>query len=251
MFRLDGKVALVTGAARGIGAGIAQALASAGCAAVAVNDIVCGPDGERTLAGLGAAGAKGLFLQADVRREEEVESMFAALDRECGRIDILVNNAGVVHREDIFDTSLESWHEVIDTHLTGAFLCSKAALFRMRERRAGRIITNSSVTAWRGAIRGFVHYAAAKAGQLGLTRTLARTAAPYGITVNAIAPGVVDTEMLRLAHGPEGIRELAKEIPLGLGTVEDVAAGVVFLASDEARHITGATLDINGGFYFR
>jgi 3-oxoacyl-[acyl-carrier protein] reductase len=139
----------------------------------------------------------------------------------------------------------------VDTHLTGTFLGCRAAMRRMREQRGGRIITNSSVTAWRGAIRGVVHYAAAKAGQIGLTHTLARTAAPYGITVNAIAPGVIETEMLRQAHGEAGIREVAREIPLGLGTVEDVAAAVVFLASDEARHITGATLDVNGGFYFR
>jgi 3-oxoacyl-[acyl-carrier protein] reductase len=95
-----------------------------------------------------------------------------------------------------------------------------------------------------------VHYAAAKAGQIGLTHTLARTAAPFGITVNVIAPGVIETEMLRQAHGKDGIREVAKEIPLGLGTIDDVAYAVIFLASDEAKHITGATLDVNGGFYF-
>ena len=178
------------------------------------------------------------------------EAMFVGIDRAFGRIDILVNNAGIVRREDIFETTLESWHEVLDTHLTGAFLCSRAAMRRMRTQGGGRIIMNSSVTAFRGAIRGFVHYSAAKAGLIGLTHTLARTAAPYGITVNSIAPGVIETEMLRQAHGEASIHELAKDIPLGLGSVEDVAAAVIYLASDEAKHVTGATLDVNGGLYF-
>jgi 3-oxoacyl-[acyl-carrier protein] reductase len=251
MFRLDGKVALVTGAARGLGAGIAIGLAKAGAAAVVVNDLQPSSQADQTVAAIREAGSGASFLVADVRDEAAVEAMFAAIDRDYGRIDILVNNAGIVRQEDIFHTSLESWRAVLDTHLTGAFLCCRAAMLRMRRQRSGRIITNSSVTAWRGAIRGFVHYAAAKAGQIGLTRTLARTAAPYGITVNAIAPGVIETDMLRQAHGEEGIREIAKEIPLGLGSVEDVAAAVVFLASEEAKHITGATLDVNGGFYFR
>lgn len=249
MFRLDGKVALVTGAARGLGAGIAMELARAGAAAVVVNDICSAPEG--LLSEMCAAGAAAVFHAADVRSEEQVESMFQAILRERGRLDILVNNAGIVAREDIFDTSLESWRAVLDTHLTGTFLCSRAAMRIMREQRSGRIIQIGSVVAWRGAIRGFVHYAAAKAGQAGFTRTLARTAAPFGITVNLIAPGVIETEMLHQAHGTEGIREVAREIPLGLGSVADVGSAAVFLASDESRHITGAVLDVNGGFYFR
>jgi len=145
----------------------------------------------------------------------------------------------------------ESWHAVLDTHLTGVFLCSRAAMRVMREQRAGRIVLMGSVVAWRGAIRGFVHYAAAKAGQVGFSRTLARTAAPFGITVNVVAPGVIETEMRHQAHGAAGIAEVAKEIPLGLGHIEDVGAAVVYLASDEARHVTGTVLDVNGGFYFR
>lgn len=251
MFRLDGKVALVTGAARGLGAGIAVALAKAGCQAVVVNDMTLTPEASRTLESIEAEGGAGRFAAADVRDESAVESMFTEIDAEFGRLDILVSNAGITRREDIFETSLANWREVLDTHLTGFFLCARAAMFRMREQRSGRIIVNSSVTAWRGAIRGFVHYTAAKAGQIGLVHTLARTAAPFGITVNALAPGVIETEMLREAHGEAGIREVAKEIPLGLGTIEDVASAAVFLASDEAKHITGATLDVNGGFYFR
>lgn len=251
MFRLDGKVALVTGAARGLGAEIAIALAGAGAAAVAINDLRETADSRATCAAIEAAGSRTLFLAADVRVERDVEAMFEAIDRSFGRIDILVSNAGVTRREDIFETTLDGWHEVLDTHLTGFFLCARAAMFRMRKQRYGRIIVNSSVTAFRGAIRGFVHYTAAKAGQLGMVHTLARTAAPYNITVNAVAPGVIETEMLRAAHGAEGIREIAQQIPLGMGSAQDVAMSTVFLASNEAKHITGATLDVNGGFYFR
>lgn len=251
MSRLDGKVALVTGAARGIGASIAIALAKAGVSAVIVNDLEQNAGVDSTVACIRETAAQVLFVPADVRNEEMVESMFTTIDRNFHKIDILVNNAGIAPQEDIFATSLQSWHNVIDTHLTGAFLCSRAAMFRMREQRSGRIIYVSSMVASRGAIHGFVHYAAAKAGQIGLARTLARTGAPFGITVNAIAPGIIETDMLREAHGEDGIRELAKDIPLGLGTPEDVAGAVVFLASDEARYMTGTVLDINGGVYFR
>jgi NAD(P)-dependent dehydrogenase (short-subunit alcohol dehydrogenase family) len=250
MPRLDGRVALVTGAARGLGAGIALSLAREG-ASVVVNDLAPAEEMEASAAAVLEAGARALVAQADVRSEEQVEAMFRRVDAEFGRIDILVNNAGIVRRQDIFETTLEDWRAVLDTHLTGMFLCSRAAMLRMRERRWGRIIQISSVVAFRGAIRGFVHYAAAKGGQVSFTRTLARTAAPYGITVNAVAPGVIETEMLREAHGEAGIRELDREIPLGLGTPGDVGAAVAFLASEEARHITGATLDVNGGMYFR
>lgn len=251
MYTLNGKVALVTGGARGLGAGICVSLARAGASGVVVNARSRSAAAEKVLAEVEAAGSRALFIDADIRSESEVDAMFAAIDRECGRIDILVNNAGIVADEDIFTTSLASWHAVLDTHLTGAFLCSKAAMSRMREQRCGRIIQISSVVAFRGAIRGFVHYATAKAGQIGFTKTLARTAAPFGITVNAVAPGVIETEMLHQAHGDAGIRRLATEIPLGLGTLDDIGAAVVFLASDEAKHITGATLDVNGGLYYR
>lgn len=251
MFRLDGKVALVTGAARGLGAGIAIGLAKAGAAAVVVNDLELTPAAEKTLDEIRAAGAQATFIAADVRKEEQVKAIFAEIDKLYKHIDILVNNAGITRREDIFSTTLESWNDVLDTHLTSTFLCSREAMFRMREQKSGRIITNSSVVVWRGAIRGFVHYAAAKAGQIGFTRTLARTAAPYNVTVNAIAPGMIETEMFRESHTKEGVASIAAEIPLGLQTLEDIAAGVIYLASDEAKHVTGSVLDINGGVHFR
>lgn len=251
MFQLDGKVALVTGAARGLGAAIAVELAKAGAAAVVVNDLEETSEASITLQRIREAGAEALFIVADVRKEELVKAMFTTIDNTFKRIDILVNNAGITRREDIFSTSLESWYDVIDTHLTSTFLCSREAMLRMREQHSGRIITNSSVVVWRGAIRGFVHYAAAKAGQVGFTRTLARTASPFGITVNAVAPGMIETDMFRESHDEAGIRAIAADIPLGMGTPEDIAAAVVFLASNEAKHITGAVLDVNGGVHFR
>ncbi|WP_321473890.1 SDR family NAD(P)-dependent oxidoreductase [uncultured Paludibaculum sp.] len=251
MSRLSGKVALVTGAARGIGAGVALAFAREGAAAVVVNDLTSTADVESTLQNIADTGAQACFLAADVRSEEQVDEMFRQVVERFGRLDILVNNAGITRREDIFETSLEGWHAVLDTHLTGTFLCARAAMRIMREQRCGRIIQMSSVLAWQAAVRGFVHYAAAKGGQIAFTHTLSKTAAPFGITVNAIAPGVIETEMLRQAHGEAGIAEVAKQIPLGLGSVEDVAAAAVFLASDESKHITGATIDVNGGYYYR
>lgn len=251
MFRLDGKVALITGAGQGIGAAIAIALAKAGASAVVVNDIRDTASCQQTLQQVQAAGAKPLLVLADVRDEQQVEAMFSALDNAFGRLDILVNNAGIVFREDIFETSLEHWRAVIETHLTGTFLCSRAAARRMRRQRSGRIIQISSVVGQRGALKGFIHYATAKAGQLGFTKTLALTLAPYGITVNAVAPSAIDTAMLAGAHSREAIEQLASNIPLGIGSVQDVASAVVFLASDEAKHITAATLDVNGGSYPR
>jgi len=250
MFRLDGKVALVTGASRGIGACIAKTFAAAG-ADVTLNHFNELQEAEAVCREIRRLGRTALPISADVRQEDQVREMFAAIDAAFGRLDILVNNAGVCHFEHIFDTTLERWHRVLDTHLTGTFLCSRQAMERMKGQRYGRIIQISSVVAHQGALQGFVHYAAAKSGQLGFTRTLARTAAPLGITVNAIAPGLIATDMLFQTHGEDGARKLEKLVPLGLGTVEDVAAAALFLSSDEARYVTGAVLDVNGGLYLR
>jgi NAD(P)-dependent dehydrogenase (short-subunit alcohol dehydrogenase family) len=246
---LAGRVALVTGAGRGIGAGIAKALARHG-ADVVINDVNSALP-EEVAAEIRQGGRGALCAVADVSSEPDVQRMFSQIDAAFGRLDILVNNAGVGYSEDIFETSLERWKRTLDVHLTGTFLCSREAMLRMREQRWGRIIQISSVTAHQGALRGFVHYATAKAGQLGFTRTLARTAAPFGITVNAVAPGIVETEMFREAHGRKGVAEIMEKVPLGISDVDDVAAAVVFLAGEGARHITGATIDVNGGLYYR
>ena len=250
MFRLDNKVALITGASRGIGACIAETMAAVG-ADVVINHLNEPAEAQVVCRKICRLGRRALPVAADVRSPDQVSEMFAQVDADFGRLDILVNNAGICYFEDIFDTTLESWHAVLETHLTGTFLCSQQAMQRMRTQRYGRIIQISSVVGHQGALKGFVHYAAAKSGQLGFTKTLARTAAEFGITVNAIAPGLVGTDLFFRTHGENGAKELTDCAPLGLGTVQDVAAGAVFLASDEAHYITGAVLDLNGGLYFR
>jgi 3-oxoacyl-[acyl-carrier protein] reductase len=250
-FQLNGKVALVTGAARGIGAAIARTFAAAG-ADICLNHLDDAEDAERLRSEIEAQGRRAIAIAADIADPAAVEAMFVSLIQRLGRLDILVNNAGITRAEDIFDTSLESWEAVLRTNLNGAFLCSKHAMQLMREQaRGGRIIQLGSVTGHQGALYGHLHYATSKAGLHGFTKTLARTGAPFGITVNALAPGLVATELLYETHGQAGVAELAKLAPLGLSSPADVAAAALYLASDEARTVTGAILDINGGMYMR
>lgn len=246
---LAGQVALVTGAARGIGAAIARALAAAGADLVVV-DRANEDQAALTCAAIADLGRRAVHRRADVTDEAAVADLFETVRRDFGRLDILVNNAGIVRHEDIFSTTLDSWRSVLDSHLTSTFLCSRAAMGLMCGRKRGRIIQISSVVAHQGARYGFVHYATAKAGLLGFTRTLARTAAPHGITVNAIAPGVVDSDMLRATHDAGALEMLAADIPLGISTPEEIGAAAVFLAGDGAARITGAVLDVNGGLCF-
>ncbi len=250
MFSLDKKVALVTGASRGLGAGMARCLAQAG-AAVVINYMHSKQKAKAVVAEIEALGRKAIAVQADVRKEDDVKRLFDTALAELTTLDIFVNNAGIISTEDIFSTSLEKWNEIIETNLTSTFLCTKYAMEIMRKQNYGRIIIDASMTGFRGAEYGQVHYSASKGGQIALTKTLARTAAPYNITVNAVAPGSIDSEMLDGFVTPERKKELAKKMPMGFGTVEDVGTAVVFFASDEARYITGASLDINGGMYMR
>jgi 3-oxoacyl-[acyl-carrier protein] reductase len=244
-FRLDGKTALVTGAGRGIGAAIARAFAGAG-ARVAVNDRDAA-SAETLAASLPGA----LALPGDVGDEGTVAAMFDTLAQRCGRLDVLVNNAGTTRDETIFETTLASWNEVLRVNLTSAFLCSKRAMEMMRAQRSGRIILLGSVTGHQGALFGHLHYAVSKAGIHGFAKTLARTGAPLGITVNAIAPGIIETELLVATHGREALADLEKRVPLGLGQPDDVGAAALYLASDAGKHVTGAVLDVNGGMYMR
>ena len=250
MFCLKGKVALVTGSSRGIGRGIALALAEAG-ADVVVNCMGNVEAAEEVAEKIRAFGRKALVVKANVSEADQVKMLFDKIMEEFGRLDILVNNAGTSQDKDIFEMTYEDWDRIIKTKLTSGMLCSKAAMEIMKEQKSGRIMFISSVVGERGALFGHIHYAATKSGQIGITKTLARTAAKYHITVNAIAPGLIRTELLVQTHGEEGVEELGASIPLGLGKIEDVGAAAVFLASDEACYVTGATLDVNGGANFR
>jgi len=243
---LTGKVALVTGAARGIGKGIALVLAEKG-ADIIINDKKMNYEGEAVAAQIQAMGRKTMLVEADVSKEAEVKTLFENIQRNFGRLDILVNNAGTSQAKDIFDTSLEDWEYIINTNLTSTFLCSQAAMHLMAAQRAGRIINISSVVGERGALFGHVHYAATKSGMLGMTMTLARTGAPLGVTVNAVAPGIIETELLFKTHGMEGVEKLSASIPLGLGKPRSIGLAVAFLCGEGGNYITGATLDVNGG----
>ena len=248
--RFEGQVALVTGAAGGIGAAVAQRLASEG-AHVAVLDR--DEAGARQVAErIADAGGRASAHAVDVSRADEVDALFDALAAERGRIDVLVNNAGVTRDNLLFKMSEEEWDTVIDVNLKSVFLCARAAQRAMVHARAGKIVNLSSRSA-RGA-RGQANYAAAKAGIQGLTATLATELGPFGINVNAVAPGYVATEMTdrtarRLGFEPHEYQaKVAEQIPLRRVAVpEDVAAVVAFLASDDARHVTGQTLYITGG----
>ena len=239
-FRLDGRVALVTGAGRGLGAAIAEAMVAAG-ARVAVNDI------RADAADAVARRLDALCVPGDAA---DPAPIFAAVAAALGPLDILVANAGMTLTKTVWDTSIEGWDQVLRTNLTGPFLCAQQAFHAMRG-RGGRIILLGSVVGHQGALRGHVAYAASKGGLHAMARTLARTGAAEGILVNVLAPGIAETEMLQEAHPPEHLATIAAGVPLGLGQPSDVAACAVFLASDAARHITGATLDVNGGMYMR
>ena len=250
LFDLSGKVALVTGSSRGIGRGIALAFARAN-ADVIINYRDGEAEAKNVVAEIVAMGRRATAICSDVSEEREVRAMFAQILAEFGRLDILVNNAGTSQPKDIFEMNTADWDRIIKTNLTSGMHCSKAAMEIMREQKSGRIIFISSVVGERGALFGHVHYAATKSGKLGMVKTLARTAAPFHVTVNAIAPGVILTELLMQTHGEAGVKALGEDIPLGLGTVDDVGYAAVYLASDEASYVTGITLDINGGTHYR
>ncbi|HEY2018941.1 MAG TPA: 3-oxoacyl-ACP reductase family protein [Bryobacteraceae bacterium] len=238
---LNGKVALVTGASRGIGRGIALALAKAGCD-VAVNYRSANEEAESAVREIGAAGRRALPIQADVSRRTEVEQMLAAVERQLGPVAILVNNAGIARVQQIEEIREEDWNELIAVNLTSCFLVTQAVLPGMRARKWGRIVNVSSVAAQAGSIVG-PHYAASKAGMLGLTRGYAKLLAKEGITVNAIAPALIATAMV--TANPNAKPEL---IPVGrFGAVEEVADVAVMLAGN--AYITGQTINVNGGWY--
>jgi 3-oxoacyl-[acyl-carrier protein] reductase len=249
--REDGRrVALVTGGAAGIGRAEAVALAEAG-ADVAVLGHTDLAGAEETARRCRALGRRAAVVQADVRRSEEVRRAVDEVVRHLGRLDILVNNAGALGSHlnvPLLELDETTWHLMLDSHLTGTFLCLKHAAPHMVRQRWGRVINTSSIHGRIGGRPTLGHYGAAKAGIIALTRTAARELGPHGVTVNVVAPGFVDTERLGATLSRERLEALARQIPVGrIGAPAEIAAAVAFLASDAAAFVNGAVLDVNGG----
>jgi 3-oxoacyl-[acyl-carrier protein] reductase len=246
MFSLNGKVALVTGASQGIGRDTALALVEAGAkVAVAARN-------EEKLAALvqevAGKGGEAFAVKMDVAEADQIKAGFKAVLEKFGKLDILVNNAAITRDGLALRMKLEDWDAVIRTNLTGAHLCTQQALSSMMRARSGRMINVTSVVAQSGNA-GQANYVASKAGLIGLTKSTALEIASRNVTVNAVAPGFIETAMTDVLS-PEVKTAVMSRIPLGrMGTGRDVAAAIVFLASDEAAYITGHVLDVNGGMY--
>ena len=240
---LDGQTALVTGGGRGIGKAIALALAEAG-AEVVVNYANSAGAADEVVASINAAGGKAYALKANVSIEEEVDGLIKAVLERSGRLDVLVNNAGITRDGLLMRMKTSDWQAVIDLNLSGVFLCSRAVARPMLKQKSGRIINITSVVGLMGNA-GQANYAAAKAGVIGLTKSTAKELASRGITVNAVAPGFIATDMTTDLDADA----ILKDIPLGqFGTQEQVAGAVRFLAADPAAaYITGQVLQVDGG----
>ena len=245
MGKLNGKTAIVTGASRGIGAEIAKYLAKEG-ARIAVNYSGSQARAEEVVNEIIANGGEAFAIQASVSDSESVSAMISETMSRFGSIDILVNNAGITRDNLLMRMKENEWDDVINTNLKGVFLCTKAVSRQMMKQRAGRIINISSVVGVSGNA-GQANYVAAKAGVIGLTKTTAKELASRNINVNAIAPGFITTEMTD-ELSEEVKNQMLTQIPLAkLGSPEDVAKAVVFLASEDSNYITGQTLHVNGG----
>lgn len=242
--RLQGQVAIVTGASRGIGRATAIALASDG-AMVVVNYASSSQAADAVVSEITALGSQAIALQADVAQADQVDAMFQTVMEKWGRIDILVNNAGIARDTLLLRMKLEDWQAVIDLNLTGVFLCTRAASKIMLKQRSGRVVNITSVVGEMGN-PGQANYSAAKAGVIGFTKTVAKELASRGITVNAVAPGFIATDMTADLKATE---EILKLIPLGrYGQPEEVAGVIQFLAADAAAaYITGQVFNVDGG----
>ena len=240
---LAGKVALITGAAQGIGLAIARTLAGCG-ASVVLADV----DADRAQEAAKSVTVRALGLAMNVTRGDEVAAGIARVMTECGRLDILVNNAGITRDGLLIRMKEEDWDRVIEVNLKGTFHCTKAALGVMIKQRSGRIISIASIVGVMGN-SGQANYAASKAAILGFTKSVAREYANRGVTANAVAPGFIKTAMTdRLSEDVQA--RMREQIPLGrLGTPEDVAEAVAFLASDAAAYVTGQVIHVNGGMW--
>jgi 3-oxoacyl-[acyl-carrier protein] reductase len=240
------RVAIVTGAAKGIGRAIALRLAQDDVDIVIADVDLVGA--KKVAKEVQQVGQQAIAVKVDISKLAQVKNMVETALKEWGRIDILVNNASICYDRDVPDITEEEWDRVIEINLKGTFLCCQAVFNLMKEQGYGRIINISSNAGQAGAVLAGAHYAASKAGQLNLTKTLAKKLAPYGVTVNSVAPSSIKTDMLFSSFAQEQLESLP--IPVGrLGEPEEVAEVVAFLASEKAGFITGATYNVNGGMY--
>jgi 3-oxoacyl-[acyl-carrier protein] reductase len=245
MFNLSGKIALVTGASRGIGRAIAKRLHEQGATVVAA---ARGDHAREVVEEMTAAGGSAEAVTLDVTDAAAIEKLPGELVARYGRLDIVVSNAGITRDQLLMRMKRDDWDAVLATNLTATFLLAQAAMRPMVKQRGGRIIAVGSIVGQTGS-PGQTNYAASKAGMIGFAKALAREVASRGITVNVIAPGMIDTDMTRALTEKAKV-ELLSQIPLGrLGSTDDVAAAACFLASDEAAYITGHVLAVNGGMY--
>ncbi|MEY4938998.1 MAG: hypothetical protein RIQ93_733 [Verrucomicrobiota bacterium] len=246
MENLKSRIALVTGAGQGMGRAVAAALSERG-ASVVINDVSAAA-ADKVALDLNARGGTAISVQGDVSNGDDVKRMVAAAVERFGSLHILVNNAGVLRPTAVPEISEGEWDFVLAVNLKGTFLCSQAALPAMKAAQWGRIVNFSSTAGKNVSTVGGAHYTAAKAGVLGFTRHLAKEVAREGITVNAVCPGLIDTEMVRATITDERVQAYARGFPIPrLGQPAEVAGLVAFLCSDRAAYITGASLDINGG----
>ncbi|MDD4628755.1 MAG: SDR family NAD(P)-dependent oxidoreductase [Candidatus Peribacteraceae bacterium] len=250
MFSLTGKVALVTGAMRGMGEADAIALAAQG-ATVIVTDIdqkAC----EAVAKKIESAGGKAVAFAMNVTDKKQIDAVFDAVIKQFKRLDILVNNAGIFKPKPALELTEQDWQQTIDINLKGYFLCAQRAAKEMAKKKYGRIINIASIACGQVGVgfMGSAHYSATKGGVIGMTETMAMEWAPLGITVNAIGPGAIDTPMIgSIKESPEAMQTVVSRVPLKrMGRPEEIAAAVVFLASDEASYVTGATLFVDGGY---
>jgi 3-oxoacyl-[acyl-carrier protein] reductase/2-hydroxycyclohexanecarboxyl-CoA dehydrogenase len=240
------RVAVVTGAASGIGRAVAERLARDGCAVVILD--IDEEGGDHAAATLQQRGGQAMFARLDVTREADVQKTFQKIISDRGHVDVLVNVAGgSLHRHKIEEFPLDHWQAVIDVNLTSTFLCCRAVIGVMKSQKSGAIVNISSDIGFSGDASRSA-YAAAKAGIVGFSKTLALELAPFGVRANVVAPGRIATKRVRATYSDAEWEAAAKRIPLGhAGEPEDIAEAVAFLASDASRHMTGQTLHINGG----
>jgi 3-oxoacyl-[acyl-carrier protein] reductase len=247
---LSGKVAIITGAASGIGHATALAFANCG-AAVSINFHRNEVGAESLRKQIVANGGKAISVQADVTVGSDVNALVRKTTDEFGNVDILVNNAGsLIERLRILELSEQRWDEVIDLNMKSVFLCSKAVTPLMMERRSGAIINLTSIAGRTGGALGSIHYSTAKGGIIAFTKGLAKELAPFGIRVNAVSPGVIDTPYHEQFSTPEMMKGYINAIPLGrIGKADDVAKVIAFLASEAASYLVGETIEVNGGMF--